>query len=319
MHNRPLRSERGIPLTMRLAANSPSSDFRAMTMHLRRMNAREFNTPASRAILPRLRNRVKLWHTDASGAVMSLRKLLFYAMLAMITFAAAEMLNGRLKKSALHSCSNDPVHAGSFGAKNERLSADLLPVQSKNAKSLRAGKVLVASRELGDPHFVETVILLVQYDGQGVLGLILNRRTDIPISRALEGMKAAKDRSDPVYLGGPVETAAFALLQSPTKIKGAEPVFGGVYLITSKPLFEQTISARPDPGMFHVYMGYAGWTQEQLQKEVELGAWFIFPADVATVFNAHPDSLWQEMIRRTELQLARTEAGSLPPIAPCVL
>lgn len=238
---------------------------------------------------------------------MSRPKLCFYAMLAtMITFAAAERLNGRLKESAVPDMwANGPVPAGSFGTKEEMPPADFLPVQSKNAKGLRAGKVLVASRDLGDPHFVETVILLVQYDAQGVLGLILNRRTDIPISRALEGVKAAKDRSDPVYLGGPVETAAFALLQSPTKIKSAELVFDSVYLISTKPLFEQTISARPDPGVFHVYLGYAGWTQDQLQKEVDLGAWFIFPAEANTVFNSHPDSLWQQMIHKTELQSAR--------------
>ena len=238
---------------------------------------------------------------------MSRPKLCLYAMLAaMISFAAAEKRNGRLQESALPDAwVNGPVPAASFGTKNETPPADFLPVQFKSAEGLRAGKVLVASRDLGDPHFVETVILLVQYDAQGVLGLILNRRTDIPISRALEGVKAAKDRSDPVYLGGPVETAAFALLESPTKVKGAEPLFDSVYLITSKPLFEQTISARPDPGVFHVYLGYAGWTQDQLQTEVKLGAWFIFPAQASTVFNAHPDSLWQEMIRKTELQLAR--------------
>jgi putative AlgH/UPF0301 family transcriptional regulator len=124
----------------------------------------------------------------------------------------------------------------------------------------------------------------------------------------LEGLKAAKDRSDPVYLGRPVETpAVFALLQSPTKLEGAEHIFGGVCLISTKTVFEQTISARPDPGIFHVYLGYAGWTPEQLRKEVELGAWFIFQADARTVFNSNPDSLWLQMIRKTELKLARSE------------
>ena len=240
----------------------------------------------------------------------SLPKLWLYVMLAtMLILGVAEKLNGHRKRSDLSNpCANGSL-AG--GAKNEMPPADFLPVQSKNAKTLGAGKVLVASRNLGDPHFVKTVILLVQYDAQSVLGLILNRRTDVPISRALEDVKAAKDRSDPVYVGGPVDTAGvFALFQSPAKIKGAEPVFDGVYLVTSKSLFEQTISARPDPGVFHVYLGYAGWTQDQLQKEVELGAWFIFPADASTVFNAAPDSLWQEMIGKTELQLARSEHGS---------
>ena len=139
--------------------------------------------------------------------------------------------------------------------------AVFLPIQSKKAEDLGAGKLLVASRELADPNFAETVVLLVHYDAEGVVGLILNRRTHIPLSRVLEGLKAAKGRSDPVYLGGPVESpAVFALLQPPAKLEGAEHIFGGVYLISTKPLFEQAISARPDPGVFHVYLGYAGWT-----------------------------------------------------------
>jgi len=246
---------------------------------------------------------------------MSLRKLVFYAMLATtLIFAAGEKLNRHLKEfdiPAIDTWGNGPSPAHRFRLKREMPLADLLPVQSKNAKTLRAGKLLVASRDLGDNYFAKTVILLVRYDGDGVLGLVLNRRTDIPISRALEGMKAAKDRSDPVYLGGPVETAeAFALFQSPVKIEGAEPIFDGVYLITSKPLFERTISARPAPGVFHVYQGYAAWTQDQLQQEVELGVWFIFPGEANTVFKADPDSVWPDMIRKTELQLVRSEPGA---------
>ena len=191
-----------------------------------------------------------------------------------------------------------------FRAKNKIRPTVFLPVQSKNAKDLGAGKLLVASRELGDPNFAKTVVLLVRYDAGGVVGLILNRRTDIPISRVLEGIKAAKDRSDPVYLGGPVEPSVFALLQSPAKVEGAEHIFDAVYMISTKPSFEQTISARPDPSGFHVYLGAAGWTNDQLRKELQLGAWFIFQADAATVFNSDPDSLWPQMIQKTELKFA---------------
>jgi putative transcriptional regulator len=210
---------------------------------------------------------------------MSLRKLCFFTMLAaIVVFTAVGRLNP----------------------------AVFVPVQSRNVKDLGAGKLLVASRDLGDPHFAKTVVLLVHYNEEGVVGLILNRRTHVPLSRVLEG--PAKDRSDLVYLGGPVEIpAVFALLQSPAKVEGAEHVFGGVYLISSKTLFEQTLSARPDPSVFHVYLGYAGWNQDQLRKEVELGSWFIFPADAATIFNADPDSLWSQMIQKTELNLAGSE------------
>lgn len=82
-------------------------------------------------------------------------------------------------------------------AKREISSTVFLPVQSKNSKDVGAGKLLVASRALGDPNFAETVILLVHSDADGVVGLILNRRTDVPLSRVLDQFEGAKDRSRP--------------------------------------------------------------------------------------------------------------------------
>jgi putative transcriptional regulator len=149
------------------------------------------------------------------------------------------------------------------------------------------------------------VVLLVHYDQQGVIGLILNRRTDLPLSKVLS-LKAAKDHSDPVYLGGPVETASvFALFRSKAKVENADSILDGVYLISDKSVFDQTLSARPDPGVFHVYLGYAGWTQDQLRDEVQSGAWYVLPADAAAVFNSNPDSLWLHMIQKTEMQWAK--------------
>jgi putative transcriptional regulator len=183
----------------------------------------------------------------------------------------------------------------------------LVPIQLQDPSGLGAGKVLVSSRRLGDPLFARTVILLVRYDRRSVLGLVLNRRSKVPISRVFD-LKAARDRSDPVYLGGPVQpSVVFALMQSPVDVKKAERVFGQVYLISEKSLFEKTLASRPDPAVFHVYLGYAGWTQQQLQAEVRMGAWFIFPARADEVFNSDPEALWSRMIRETELESAQVE------------
>lgn len=192
-----------------------------------------------------------------------------------------------------------------FRAIRKTASNDFLPVQSQNPDDLSVGKVLVASRALGDPNFAETVVLLVRSDANGVVGLILNRRTEIPLSRVLEQFESAKGRSDPVYLGGPVETpAVFALLRSKVKLDGAEHVLDGVYLISTKSVFEKAISGRPDPGALHVYLGYAGWSKDQLRAEVKLGSWFIFQGDAITVFDSAPDSLWRQMIQKAELKSA---------------
>jgi putative AlgH/UPF0301 family transcriptional regulator len=82
-----------------------------------------------------------------------------------------------------------------------------------------AGKFLVASRDLGDPNFSKTVILLLRYDEkQGAMGLVVNRRTDLPLSRVFQELKAAQNRTDEAYLGGPVEPeGVLALIKSPEK------------------------------------------------------------------------------------------------------
>jgi putative AlgH/UPF0301 family transcriptional regulator len=236
---------------------------------------------------------------------MSLGNLCFFTVLAgMVAFPAVKS-EVALQPSGIRT---------SNPASIKMPSAVFLPVQSRNPRDLGSGKLLVASRELADPNFAETVILLVHYDGESVVGLILNRRTDLPISKVFAQLNTAKDLSDPVYLGGPVETpTVFALFRSTGKLEGAEHVFGGVYWISTKSALEKTISSRPDPDVFHVYLGYAGWSTAQLRNEVRLGGWFVFQADDQTVFNRNPDLLWRQMIKKTELQMAGHPATARPP------
>jgi putative transcriptional regulator len=177
--------------------------------------------------------------------------------------------------------------------------------QSTQPSDLGAGKMLVASRDLPDPNFSKTVVLLVQYDDEGVVGLILNRRSKVPISRVLDDVDGAKGRSDPIYAGGPVgRTDVLALLRSRGKPGDAKRVFGDVSLVSSKELLQKTFAAPPEANIVHVYLGYSGWTMEQLENEVDIGAWYIFPGDAQAVFDSNPDSLWLRLIGETELRIA---------------
>jgi putative transcriptional regulator len=183
-------------------------------------------------------------------------------------------------------------------------------------EDLAIGKLLVASRDLGDPNFAKTVILLVHYnEDQGAVGLVLNKRTDVPISRVFRDLKEARGRSDLVYIGGPVElNSVQALLKSANKPPGADRVFADVFLIGHKDVLAQTIASHAEATVFHTYIGYAGWGAGQLEHEVEPGAWHIMPAEVGTVFHADPDSVWERLIRRTETQIARRRGGVLQRI-----
>jgi putative transcriptional regulator len=170
---------------------------------------------------------------------------------------------------------------------------------------LAAGKLLVASPDLPDPNFAKTVVLLVQYDEDGVVGLILNRRSKVPISRVLDELAGAKNRADPVYAGGPVgRTDVLALVRSRRPPGDAQRVIGDVFLVSTKQGLEKTFASATDADTVHVYLGYSGWTAPQLQHELDMGAWYVLQGSAKAVFDSDPDALWPRLIRETEMRIA---------------
>jgi len=189
----------------------------------------------------------------------------------------------------------------------------LLPAQSVPVPDLGIGKLLVARRDAPDPAFAETVILLVRYDHSGTVGLTINRPTKVPISRALDPLKGAKGRSDPVYAGGPVEVVnVLALLKANAMPEGAAHVTGKVYLVSSETELAKTLARRPDPGDFRVYLGYCGWGPGQLENEVNHGFWQVLNANADIIFDAEPDTLWSRLVTRAEQRIARANVPLIP-------
>ena len=182
----------------------------------------------------------------------------------------------------------------------------VLPAQSTH--DLGIGKLLVARRDAPDSTFAEAVILVVRYTHGGTVGLILNRRTKVPVSRALDPLKGASERSDPVYAGGPVELPnVLALLRANAMPDGAEHITGKVYLVPSGELLEKTLTARPDPADFRVYLGYCGWAPGQLENETSRGFWQVLNGSADIVFDSEPETLWSRLIERAEQRIARAQ------------
>lgn len=180
-----------------------------------------------------------------------------------------------------------------------------------SGKELAVGKVLVARRDMPDPNLAETVILLVQHDEKGTVGLILNRQTKLPISRLARGIEGAKGRTDPLYLGGPVETlGVMALVRSRTKPEDARHLVADLYLISSKPTLEKAMASGAAPNTLRVYLGYAGWDEGQLEWELGMDAWDVLPADTGLAFDPHPETLWSRLIEKEELQMAGLPEGA---------
>jgi putative transcriptional regulator len=168
---------------------------------------------------------------------------------------------------------------------------------------LAKGKFLVASRRLGDPNFAETVVLLIAYNQQGAMGVVINRPAETPLSTLLPNVEGLRERADEVFLGGPVgRNQLLILARVPRQPEESQPVFADVYTIADQSVLERLIQERGADMKFRAYVGYAGWGAGQLDFEMSQGGWHVTPADASTVFDKPPSDIWPDLIRRGEAQ-----------------
>ncbi len=151
-----------------------------------------------------------------------------------------------------------------------------------HAQPLGTGNLLVATAKSKDPDFARSVVVLIRYDSESAIGLMLNKPTDVPISEVLPD---AKGKSVTVYAGGPVTIGVRGLVQSPV------PPFFTVVSRNTELL--KLIKSGMAP--FRIYAGYTGWTAAQLRDEIDRGLWKVLPANAVVIFDPHPETLWPRL------------------------
>ena len=162
-----------------------------------------------------------------------------------------------------------------------------------------AGQLLIASPSLGDP-FDHAVILMVQHDRKGALGIVINRPiTRRPIAAVLAALGAdATGVSDGVliFLGGPVSpNIAFALHSADYRRPHTTEIDGRVALSDAGEVLRD-IGRGEGPKQSLIAFGYAGWAPAQLDDEIARGAWVAAPENPALVFDTDRAKVWTDAL-----------------------
>ena len=131
------------------------------------------------------------------------------------------------------------------------------------------GRFLVAGRGMGDPRFQEMVILLIRYDSQGALGLVINQPSEVKLSSMFPEIKALKTDRQRLFYGGPVAPQQMLILVRSNKKRGeSSKVLSGVYVSSSRELLKSLAREQKSEKHYRVYAGYAGWSPGQLDREL---------------------------------------------------
>lgn len=170
------------------------------------------------------------------------------------------------------------------------------------------GRLLVASPQLGDPNFSRTVVLLVDHDEAGALGVVLNRPSTTDVGAILPDWHLYASPPSVVFQGGPVGRDSALALATRAGGRGEddEPlgfrhVHGGIGLVDLDAPAEVIAG---EIGTMRVFAGYAGWGSEQLEDEIGEGAWFVVEARAEDLSDTDPEQLWHRVLRRQPPALA---------------
>lgn len=167
------------------------------------------------------------------------------------------------------------------------------------------GRLLVATPLLTDPNFRRTVVLMLDHNDEGALGIVVNRPMDVDVSSVLPAWQPYTTAPGRLFQGGPVALeSALGVVAVPgddSEPLGVKRIIGSLGLVD--------LDAPPeiiagDVSGLRIFAGYAGWGEGQLEREVGEGAWYVVDAEARDPFTDAPQALWGQVLRRQRGDLA---------------
>ena len=156
---------------------------------------------------------------------------------------------------------------------------------------------LIAMPNMGDPNFDHTVTLICEHNGDGALGLVINRPTGMHLGDILAQMNL--EARDPgtagiaILHGGPVQPERGFVIHDPGGEWGSTLTISDWAQVTTSRDVLEAMAAGSGPGSALVALGYAGWGAGQLEGEMAANAWLTVPASRELIFDVPFEDRWR--------------------------
>ncbi|MHB8243759.1 MAG: YqgE/AlgH family protein [Acidimicrobiales bacterium] len=184
---------------------------------------------------------------------------------------------------------------------------------------LKRGCLLVAAPTLDDPNFYRSVVLVLAYDEEGALGVVLNRPGNTLVAEIVPSWALHASSPRVLFSGGPVQPNAAICVGHHVDIvldghRGEVGCSGGSAVedddannprgYSPLTLSIGTVDLHREPediavtfAGVRVFKGYAGWGAGQLDEEVAQKAWYVVDGTPADILTPDPDGLWERVLR----------------------
>jgi putative transcriptional regulator len=166
-----------------------------------------------------------------------------------------------------------------------------------HVKSLAPG-FLIAMPRLNDPNFERSVVLMIEHNEVGSMGLVINRPMELSLDDVGKSQKlavAARHGPDAVYQGGPVEPYRGFVLHDGANVSEKTTLVPGLYLSVTSDSLEPLLTEHG--GRLRFCLGYAGWGPGQLARELREGSWLFTEAQADAVLHKEAGQMWEDTIK----------------------
>lgn len=162
-------------------------------------------------------------------------------------------------------------------------------------KSITKGNILIARPALYDGIFNRSVVLITDHNETGSVGFILNKPLQQPVNLFISELNSELQ----VYEGGPVEMDnLYYIHKRPDLISESENIGQGLYWSGNYEDVRWAINQHLIlSNEIRFYLGYSGWSENQLQSEIDENAWVIAENHV-DIFQDWSNNLWRQEMKK---------------------
>lgn len=154
-----------------------------------------------------------------------------------------------------------------------------------------AGSLLLAHPSQNDPNFRRTVVLMSVHDGDGAMGVVLNRPLDKRLGDLNGEFALGPLTSVPLFYGGPVQDKQLILVAWEPQDDGFRMHFGIEPSRAIEFLSTEGVQVR-------AFLGYSGWSKGQLERELKQEAWVVTPIPDDLLGHSQDTQLWRSILGR---------------------
>lgn len=186
-------------------------------------------------------------------------------------------------------------------------------MMNESMASMR-GHILISMPHMKDPYFNRSLVFICEHDEQGAMGLIFNKSfEDEAVKKIFPTLvvndTAIADIIDTMYFGGPVDLQRAFLLHSTDYEAEMTVQINDQFALTSDAEILDAIKEGQGPKHFKMILGYAGWGDGQLEREIENGDWLFQETTESFIFAGEESGKWITAAQSFGIGVAPSSTG----------